>query len=101
MNEAALALRCFAACAVVALVLSGLAFVLRSIRMRTPVLGGRSLRVLESAQLSATSALHLVRAGDVRLLVGSGPGSVSLLCTLGEEAKRERETSRGPDAQAA
>ena len=46
--------------------------------------GGRRLEVLETVGLGGQRCLHLVRAGDRVLLVGSTPQQLTALSDLGE-----------------
>lgn len=47
-----------------------------------------SLRLVETLVLPERASLHVVEAGGRRLLVGRGPGTLSLLCELGTADER-------------
>ncbi len=58
--------------AIVALVLGALYFIGRTLRRARSFAGGRRMKLLESLALSPNAALHLVRVGSRRFLIGSG-----------------------------
>jgi flagellar biogenesis protein FliO len=80
MDEATLVFRFVAALAALAGILGGAALVVRALRGRLPALGGgRLLAVRESVALTHGAALHLVRIGERCAVVGTAPGSISLI----------------------
>jgi flagellar biogenesis protein FliO len=67
--------------AAIGLMLFGLYAAVRAVRGRGSR-GGRLVRVIESSAISPSCALHVVVAGERYLLIGSGPGQVTMLAEL-------------------
>ena len=83
-------LRVADALAVVAVLLGGLAFLLRTLGPRRPFGGGRSraLRVIESLPLGPDAVLHLVRVSDRRFAIGACRGGLIVVCELPGDAEK-------------
>jgi flagellar biogenesis protein FliO len=81
-----LLVRACAALVAIAIVLAGLAFVLRA-RMRP---GGRLLRVLETVFLPGAASMHVVAVAGRYYVVGRGGAGVALLCEIPAEALEKR-----------
>ena len=65
------------------LVVGAIAFLRRLPRFRAPLLGRRpSLRIIETAPLGQSRALHLIEAGSRSLLIGATPSQIALLADL-------------------
>jgi flagellar biogenesis protein FliO len=79
--EVAAALRAFAALIVIALVLLGLHFALRSFGRRAGA-PGRLLRIVETIFLPGASSLHLIAVGDRYYVIGRGNAQLTLLAEI-------------------
>jgi flagellar biogenesis protein FliO len=65
------------------LVVGAMAFLRRLPRFRAPLLGRPpSLRIIETAALGQSRALHLIEAGSRSLLIGATPSQIALLADL-------------------
>jgi flagellar protein FliO/FliZ len=63
-------------------------------------LPGREIRILETAHLGPRKAVHLVKIGNQRLLIGSTNESISMLADVTEQDEPDLVNLRGEQIDA-
>jgi len=67
----------------------GGSYLTKKLGKRLAGISGREIQIIETAHLGSRKALHLIRIGRRRLLIGSANDNITVLADLGEASEQE------------